>query len=67
MLRNECVVDSEDYMAEQTRRLLDLYTDYLLVSFGATTATGLFRLVPEVSHDQITRLLGQQRLSEQDL
>jgi hypothetical protein len=46
---------------------LDLYTDYLLVSFGATTATGLSRLVPEVSHDQITRLLSQQTLTDKDL
>lgn len=54
-------------MTERTRRLLDLYTDYLLVSFGATTATGLPRLVPEVSHDQITRLLSQQTLTDKDL
>ncbi|BCM91288.1 hypothetical protein IAD21_03154 [Abditibacteriota bacterium] len=54
-------------MTEQTRRLLDLYTDYLLVSFGATTATGLSRLVPEVSHDQITRLLSQHPLTDKEL
>lgn len=49
------------------RQLLDLYTDYLLISFGATTATGLSRLVPEVSHDQITRLLAQETLTDRDL
>jgi len=47
--------------------MLDLYTDYLLVSFGATTATGLSRLLPEVSHDQVTRFLSQQTLTDKDL
>src|SRR5215217_8456777 len=38
--------------------LLDLYTDYLISSFGQTTATALSRLLDgEVSHDQITRFL----------
>lgn len=37
---------------------LDLYTDYLLSSFGQTTATGLSRLVDEdISHDSISRFL----------
>jgi hypothetical protein len=37
---------------------LDLYTDYLLSSFGQTSATGLSRLVDgEISHDKITRFL----------
>ncbi len=37
---------------------LDLYTDYLLSSFGATTATGLSRLTDGViSHDEVTRFL----------
>ena len=32
---------------------LDLYTDYLLSTYGAATATGLSALVEgEVSHDQ---------------
>jgi hypothetical protein len=33
-------------MTAHNTRLLDLYTDYLLVSFGAATATGLARLLP---------------------
>ena len=38
--------------------LLDLYTDYLLSSFGQTTATGLSKALDgAVSHDKITRLL----------
>jgi DDE superfamily endonuclease len=38
--------------------LFDLYTDYLISSFGATTATRLSELVEgQVSHDQVTRML----------
>jgi hypothetical protein len=48
-------------------RLLDLYTDYLLVSFGPTTATGLAALLPDLSHDQVTRFLSRQELTEKDL
>jgi hypothetical protein len=37
---------------------LDLYTDYLLSSFGATTATGLSQLsAGSLSHDDVTRFL----------
>jgi hypothetical protein len=54
-------------MTTHNTRLLDLYTDYLLVSFGAATATGLARLLPDLSHDQITRFLSQQELSDKDL
>src|SRR5215210_8972692 len=40
------------------KSLLDLYTDYLISSFGPTTATALSQLVNgEVSHDQVTRFL----------
>jgi hypothetical protein len=48
-----------------TNQLLDLYSDYLISSFGATTATGLSALLEgDLSHDQITRFLaGQQRTS----
>lgn len=54
-------------MSPRNLHLLDLYTDYLLVSFGAATATGLAALVPDLSHDQITRFLSQQELTNQDL
>lgn len=38
--------------------LLDLYTDYLLISFGSITATGLSAATDgTVSHDKITRML----------
>jgi hypothetical protein len=42
----------------KAQRIADLYSDYLLASFGATTATGLSELLEgEVSHDQVTRYL----------
>lgn len=47
---------------------LDLYTDYLLSTFGAATATGLSAMVEgDVSHDQITRFLSDQDYTSKDL
>ena len=47
---------------------LDLYTDYLLSTFGAVTATGLSAMVEgEVSHDKITRFLSEQDYTSKDL
>jgi hypothetical protein len=38
--------------------LLETYSDYLLSSFGQTTATGLSSLLDgAISHDQVTRFL----------
>lgn len=55
-------------MTDRTRCLLDLYTDYLLISFGQTTATGLAALLPQVvSHDQVTRFLSQNEFDSKDL
>lgn len=52
----------------QPKALLDLYSDYLLASFGATTATGLAPLLEgQVSHDQVTRFLAGQRPTAADL
>jgi len=45
-------------------QILDLYSDYLLSSFGQTTATGLSRLLEgEVSHDQVTRMLSSPKMT----
>jgi hypothetical protein len=45
-------------------KILDLYSDYLLSSFGQTTATGLSRLLEgEVSHDQVTRMLSSPKIT----
>lgn len=48
--------------------LLDLYSDYLISSFGQTTATGLATLLnDQVSHDQITRMLARKPQTSTDL
>jgi len=48
--------------------LLELYSDYLLSSFGPTTATGLSALLEgQVSHDQVTRFLSQEAYTSQTL
>ncbi len=47
---------------------LDLYTDYLSVTFGYATSTRLSQLLDGgVSHDQITRALSGQAGSSKDL
>jgi len=48
--------------------LLDLYSDYLISSFGATTGTGLAALLEgAVSHDRIQRFLAHQDFTSADL
>lgn len=54
-------------MTSRETHLLDIYTDYLVCSFGATTATGLSRLVPQLSHDQVTRFLSGAILDKKQL
>lgn len=47
---------------------LELYTDYLLSTFGYATATGLSRMVEgQVGHDQITRFLSEREFTSKDL
>lgn len=47
---------------------LDLYTDYLLSSFGQTSATGLSRLVDgDISHDSISRFLSSNEFNSKVL
>ena len=47
--------------------ILDLYSDYLIASFKLTTATGLSDLLDgSLSHDQISRFLGQRLLNQMD-
>jgi hypothetical protein len=49
-------------------QIADLYSDYLLASFGPTTATGLSQLLEgEVSHDQVTRYLAGTKKTAADL
>jgi hypothetical protein len=41
--------------------MLDIYTDYLICSFGQASATGLARLLDhEISHDAVTRFLSSE-------
>ncbi len=49
-------------------KLLDLYSDYLLVTFGQATATGLSALLgQEISHDQVQRALAGEAQTSADL
>ena len=50
------------------KEYLELYTDYLLSTFGQATATGLSKMVEEqVSHDQITRFLSEEAYTSKEL
>ena len=50
------------------KHLLDIYSDYLLCSFGLTTATGLSALLDgAISHDKITRFLSGSDFTSADL
>ena len=50
------------------KQMLDLYSDYLLASFSQTSATGLSNLMNgEISHDQVTRFLSQEKKTSRDL
>ena len=47
--------------------ILDLYTDYLVASFGSTTATDMSKMLNHaLSHDQISRFLNQGQLTQKD-
>jgi len=47
--------------------LLDLYSDYLISSFGLTTATGMSQALDgAVSHDDITRFLSERAYTNKD-
>jgi hypothetical protein len=44
-----------------SKSMLDIYTDYLICSFGQASATGLSRLLDhEISHDAVTRFLSSE-------
>jgi hypothetical protein len=47
---------------------LELYTDYLISTLGAATATGLSSMVEgDVSHDRVTRFLSERDYTSRDL
>jgi IS4 transposase len=53
---------------ETSAEVLDLYADYLISSFRATTATGLATLLDgALSHDQVTRFLAAEARTSVDL
>lgn len=48
--------------------LAEIYSDYLIASFGLTTATGLSQMLDgEISHDKITRFLAGKVKTSKDL
>jgi len=48
--------------------IAEIYSDYLIASFGLTTATGLSNLLDgEISHDKITRFLASKIKTGKDL
>jgi hypothetical protein len=48
--------------------MLDIYSDYLIASFSQTSATGLSNLLNgEISHDQVTRFLSEEKKTAKDL
>jgi hypothetical protein len=50
------------------KELLDIYTDYLISSFGLTTGTGLSQLLNgAISHDRVQRFLAEPARSGKDL
>lgn len=50
------------------KKYLELYSDYLISTFGYATATGLSRMVDgKISHDQITRFLSQESYTSKEL
>lgn len=49
------------------KKWLDIYTDYLISSFGLTTQTGLSRLLNGTSHGRIQRFLSKESKTGKDL
>ena len=50
------------------KKMLDIYSDYLLASFSQTSATGLSNLMDgAISHDQVTRFLSAEKKTSKDL
>jgi hypothetical protein len=48
--------------------MLDLYSDYLISSFGLTTATGMSAALDgAVGHDDVTRFLSERQYTNKDL
>lgn len=58
---------SPRYIQKMNQKLLDLYTDYLSVTFGYATATGLSNMLDgSISHDAISRFLSEREYTPKD-
>lgn len=58
----------KSYHIKMDMKLLELYSDYIISSFGQVTATGLSRALEGiVSHDKITRFLSKEDWSSKEL
>lgn len=52
----------------ENKNIKDIYADYLITSFGQTSATGLSQLLDgSLSHDQVTRFLSGAEYTSKDL
>ena len=44
------------------KKMIDLYTDYLICNMGLATATGLSNMLEnQISHDKITRFINSRK------
>jgi hypothetical protein len=58
----------KSYHMKMDKKLLELYSDYIISSFGQITATGLSRVLSGIiSHDKITRFLSSKDLDSKQL
>jgi hypothetical protein len=58
----------KSYYMKMDKKLLELYSDYIISSFGQITATGLSRASSGmISHDKITRFLSEKELDSKQL
>ena len=58
----------KSYHMKMDIKLLELYSDYIISSFGQITATGLSRASSGIiSHDKITRFLSEKELDSKQL
>ena len=58
----------KSYHMKMDKKLLELYSDYIISSFGQITATGLSRASSGIiSHDKITRFLSEKELDSKQL
>ena len=61
------VQNQHEEVVIMTQDIADLYSDYLLSSFGQTTATGLSKLMNDsISHDQVTRMLSGKKQTSKE-